>query len=229
MRALMQGRRPVGSVPRGIAFSLMMALAPVAGLSLWSAPASATTLAPLTQAQLVDAADLIVRGKVLSVWVMSNPSGHIVTRALVEVSRSYKGNTEEGTVLTVDSPGGEYLGTLSDIESAARFSTDEDVVLFLNPVYHGAAYSPVGMFLGKYTVRQNPVDGSEMPVRFSVPYSKPYDARFIPHPPVAERVKMVDFEAQILARVAQGWDGQPIPGADPAHLREINRLQPGVK
>jgi hypothetical protein len=208
---------------------MVLGLGPVVASSFWSAPAAATTLAPLTQVQLVDAADLIVRGKVLSVWTMTNPAHHIVTRALVQVSRSYKGGTAEGTVLTVDSPGGEYAGILSDVDAAARYSVDEDVLLFLNPVYSGEVYSTVGMFLGKYTIRQNPADGSEMPVRFSVPYTRSYDARFIPHPPVAERIRLTDFEAQIQSRLDQGWDGQPIPGASSEHLRVINRLQPGVK
>lgn len=208
---------------------MTLGISSVVGLSFWSQPVSATSLAPLTQAQMTDASDSIVRGKVISVWTMTNPAGHIVTRALVQVTHSYKGSVAVGTVIPVDSPGGGYVGILSDVAAAARFSVDEDVFLFLATIYHGTAYTPVGMYLGKYTVRQNPVDGSEMPVRFTIPYTQDYDARFIPHPPAAERIRLEDMVKQVEDRVQAGWDGQPIPGVDPAHLREINRLAPGVK
>ena len=85
------------------------------------------------------------------------------------------------------------------------------------------------MYGGKYTVRINPVDGSEMVVHFSLPYTRVYDARFIPNPPVDQRVALAALESDVRARVALGWDGQPIPGAAPAHLRAINKLQAGVQ
>ena len=191
--------------------------------------AEATTLSPLSTEQMTDAADLIVRGRVISQWVMTNPAGYIVTRALIDVERAYKGDVAVGEVLSVDSPGGDYFGMLANTQLAARFSAGEEVFLFLNRVYHGAGLTPVGMFQGKYSIRQNPADGSDMPVRFTVPYTKPYDARFIPHPPVEERIHLSDLEAAVLQRVGIGWDGQPIPGMSADRLRQINRLQPGVQ
>ena len=56
-----------------------------------------------------------------------------------------------------------------------------------------------------------------------------YDARFIPNPPASERLDVSTLQARVRARVAAGWDGKAIPGADPAHLRQINHLQPGVR
>ncbi len=208
-------------------------LAGVLAFSVLTGPvapvAEATTLAPLSTEQMTDAADLIVRGRVISQWVMTNQAGYIVTRALIEVERAYKGEVSVGEVLSVDSPGGDYFGMMANTESAARFSAGEEVFLFLNRVYHGEGLTPVGMFQGKYSIRQNPVDGSEMPVRFTVPYTKPYDARFIPHPPVEERIHLSDLEATVLQRVEIGWDGRPIPGISADRLRQINRLQPGVQ
>ena len=39
---------------------------------------------------------------------------------------------------------------------------------------------------------------------------------------------MDDMDNRILSRVATGWDGLPIPGADPARLARINTVQQGV-
>ena len=79
------------------------------------------------------------------------------------------------------------------------------------------------------TVRIDPQSGQEMLVRLTVRQDRWYDHNFIPNPPAAERVYVPDLETQVRARVALGWDGQPVPGASEARLREINRLQPGVK
>jgi hypothetical protein len=51
-----------------------------------------------------------------------------------------------------------------------------------------------------------------------------FDHRFIPLPAEANRVSLVDFEDQILEGVADGWDGQPIPGVNSDKLRIINSL-----
>ena len=207
-------------------------LAGALALAVWAAPApeaTATTLAPLTVEQMTDAADLIVRGKVVSQWVMVSPANTVITRTLVQVSRVYKGAVQPGEALAVDTPGGNYFGQIVDPGAAARFSEGEDVLLFLNRIYQGQGLTTVGMFLGKFSVRQNPADGSEMPVRFTVPYAQNFDARFIPHPPAAERIRMEEMEAFVLNRVAVGWDGQPIPGISQERLREINSLQPGVQ
>ena len=54
-------------------------------------------------------------------------------------------------------------------------------------------------------------------------------ARFIPVPPVDQRVTLGTLESRVRARIALGWDGKPIPGASNEHLRAINTVQPGVR
>jgi len=193
------------------------------------ASAHATTVAPLNVDQMTDAADLIVRGVVQDVWTDLDDSGAVVTYASVQVSESLKGYADAGDVLTVESPGGAYGGGVANVELAARYSPGEEVFLFVVEKRFGTSFGTVGMYLGKYSIKQDPLTGRPMVVRFTVPYTRPFDARFIPNPPAAERVTVDMLRAQVAARVAVGWDGKPIPGADPAHLRKINKLQPGVR
>lgn len=199
----------------------------VGAAAAWVSPASATTLAPLTNDQIVDASEVIVRGTVTSVETV-DVRGLVRTYAELDVEKVYKGslNVEH---ITLESLGGTLDGEIFDVHAAARYSVGEEVVAFVNPHPSRGTWGTVGMFLGKYTVRQNPADGTDMVVRFTIPYSQEYDARFVPAPPAAERVSLSAFEAQIKARVELGWDGKPIPGASYERLRSINRLQAGVR
>ncbi|MFZ5478446.1 MAG: hypothetical protein ACOZNI_16880 [Myxococcota bacterium] len=192
-------------------------------------PASATTLAPLTVDQMTDASDVVARGTVEEIWTDLDEHLHVVSFASVRVTEVLKGDALVDDYVVVETPGGVWEGAISLVAEAARYDEGEDVVLFLASKRHGSAWGTVAMSRGKYTVRQNPADGSDMVVRFTQPWDKPFDHRFIPHPPAAERVSLASLESQVRARVALGWDGKPIPGVSADHLRAINRLQPGVK
>ena len=190
------------------------------------APAHATSLAELSVDQMTDAADSVVRGTVTEVWTELDAGGHVWTKAAVAVQEAYK-NGAPGD-LVVEAPGGVYDGAVAEVALAPRYSVGEDVLLFVSEKSPGR-YGTVAMYAGKYTVRVNPTDGSEMVVRFAVPYAQNYDARFIPNPAPALRLGLGTLSEQVRARAALGWDGKPIPGASPEHLRAINKLQTGVK
>lgn len=193
----------------------------------WVAPAQATTLAPLTTNQMTDASDLVVRGTITDVWT-TNVNGKIWTHADLQVERVYKG-AAVGQHITLESLGGQYDGMIAEVALAARYSIGEEVFAFL--VAHPAreTYGTVGMYAGKYTIRVNPADASEMVVRYTLPYRDAYDARFIPNPSADEREALSGLESAVTTRVSQGWDGKPIPGIASDHLRQINRLQAGVQ
>lgn len=203
-------------------------IAVVLGL-LAAGPASATTLAELSVEQMTDAADLVVRGTVADVRTELDEHGHVVTLADVEVSGGLKGSAAAGDYLTVEVPGGVLDGVVAEVLAVPRFDEGEDVLLFLANKRDGAAWGCVGLFQGKYTVKPDPLTGAPIVVRFTVPYARAYDARFLPNPPKAERVSYDALEGRVRARVEAGWDGHSIPGVDDARLREINRLQPGVR
>ena len=222
---------------RGIILAVTLSLGGISFLTTIPS-ASATSLAPLTLDQVTVASDLVIRGTVQSTWTGFNESHRVVTRSLIEITRIYKDPSQTyqvGDVVIVDAAGGEFSGQVYNVDASARYSVGEDTVLFLSSIYHtnagneNAIFSTVGMAMGKYTVRQNPQTGGLMPVQYTVPYEKAYDARFIPAPPIAERVAFESFEQQILDQVALGWDGQPIPGISADRLRTINPLQVGVK
>lgn len=192
----------------------------------WVAPAEATTLAALSTDQMTDASDLVVRGTVTDVWT-TRVDGIVWTRADLQVDRVYKGAATSSHV-TLESLGGQFEGGIADVSLAARYSVGEEVFAFLVAHPARATYGTVGMYTGKYTIRVNPADASEMVVRFTLPYRDAYDARFIPNPAEDQRVSLSGLESAVTSRVSMGWDGKPIPGVSSDHLRQINRLQAGV-
>ena len=209
---------------------LLQHLAILATLSFGAvAPSFATTVAPLSVEQVTDASDLIVRGEVEEMWVEPDTSGRIYTRVLVRVTKVLKGTVEVDDYVTVESAGGTLDGQTMIVDGAPRYSVGEDTLLFLTDKPSRGVYGTVGLNLGKYTVRPDPRNGTPLVVQFHVRPEQTYDARFIPVPPVDQRVTLGTFESRVRARVAAGWDGKPIPGASLEHLRAINTVQPGVR
>jgi len=196
-------------------------------LGLLGGQARATTLSELSVEQMTDASDLVVRGTVTQVFTELDDRGNVWTRAQVEVSEVLKGDHTTRAVL-VDQMGGVHGNSYSVIRWAPRFSQGEEALFFLEELRSGRT-SIVGWYQGKFTLRMDPDAAEPMLVRFTTNQDRPYDHRFIPHPPVQNRVYLSDFTTRVLDRVAEGWDGQAIPGVDPAKLRRINHLQQGVK
>ena len=196
-----------------------------------SAPsAHATTLAALSVDQMVDASDIVATGTVRSVHSEWIGERRIVTYAEIELDGVSKGYADAGDFVTVESPGGVLDdGTMQSVESAARYSVDERVLVFLCEKRHGTSFGTVGMGMGKYTVKQDPLSGQNMIVHFTLPYSQAFDARFVPNPPRDQRVMLQTMTERVEARAELGWDGKPIPGVSDEHLRAINKLQAGVK
>ncbi len=198
----------------------------LAGSSLWLPAAQATTMTPLTIEQMTDASDLVVRAEVTQVWVEEDERGNLRTRAQLEVGRVLKGEDSVNAVL-VDQVGGVLHNQFSPVPFAARFSPGETGIFFLEHTSTGRT-TIVGWSQGKYTLRTQPETGAEMVVRYTVPQDRPYDHRFIPHPPAHQQVLAQDLVDRIQARVDTGWDGRPIPGVESTKLGQINKLQPGV-
>jgi hypothetical protein len=193
----------------------------VLGVLMNSAPAHATTLVELSTPQLVDAADAVIRGKIVEVWTEQDRDGVVWTRAQVAVEHTYKGDASRDAYV-IDQIGGTWGKARTIVHGGARFSVDEKVVLFLEHLGSGKTV-PVGMKQGKYTLRLDPYTRTLIAQRFTPGPNQSYDHRFIPLPPETARFALVDLEQAISDRVASGWDGAPIPGASMERLERINR------
>jgi hypothetical protein len=106
------------------------------------------------------------------------------------------------------------------VEGTARYSPYEDAVFFLSPAGQGL-YTPVGWFLGKYTVRRAPGDDRLSVVRYTAVPETRYDARFLPVP-ATNKLYLDDLLGTVQARLKTGWDGKPIPGISAKNLELIN-------
>lgn len=184
-------------------------------------PAHATSIAQLSVAQLTDASTYIVRGTVKRVWVDTDADGIIWTRAEIAVSSVLKG-PDSPAVLVVESMGGMDGDQQTIVDGMARYSPDEDVLMFLDTIHHGQDLTPVSAFEGKYTVRRAPHDDRPIVVQYTVNPLTVYDARFLPYPAPADRVYLDDMLDSVQTHLKAGWDGQPIPGISADKLRTIN-------
>ncbi len=199
----------------------MLAASPFVAV-MASAPAHATTFAELSLDQMVDAASMVVRGQVLESWSEMDEFGRIWTKSRVRVSTVYKGMDVPAEIV-VDQMGGTYRGIILDVPGRAWFSPDEEAILFLNK-HESGRIGIVQKYMGKYVVRRAPGDDRPYVRTWSQPQDEaiPYDGRFLPHPAPEQRLYADDLVGRIQARVAAGWDGQPIQGLELETLRTIN-------
>jgi hypothetical protein len=207
--------------------AILLVLALVLGTLTLSDTARATSLVELSTEQLVDAADAVVRGKIVEVWSEQDTDGVVWTRAQVAVSHTYKGDTNR-TAYVIDQVGGTWGQARTVVHGSARFSIGEEVVLFLETLGSGRTVT-VGMMQGKYTLRMDPSSQTLLAQQFTPAPAQSYDHRFIPLPKAESRHFLVDLEANINSRVATGWDGQVIPGTSIERLQRINRIHASVE
>ena len=193
----------------------------VAALALGVIPeAHATSIAPISQDQMTDAATYIVRGRIADVWTEVDERGYLWTRAGVEVSHTFKG-PDDPDYLVVDAMGGTMGERRMIVPATARYSVGEDVILFLTPIDFGRKLTTVGMFLGKFNVRRAPGETSQHVMHWQSDDAD-YDGNFLPHPPAEKRFYLDDLVDMIETRLATGWDGKLIPGMTADELRAVN-------
>jgi hypothetical protein len=195
--------------------------AAVAALAVDAAPAWATTIADLSIEQVTDASTYIVQGTVTDVWTEMDDQGYVWTRARLDVSRVLKG-PDSPDELVVDTLGGSFGLSTTWVHGAARFTETEEVLVFLDTIRDGSRYSPVAMNRGKYTIRRAPDDTKKHVMQWESDPRETFDARFLPHPALQDRVYLDEVVAQVQRRLDVGWDGRPIPGLSSEKLRAIN-------
>jgi hypothetical protein len=189
-------------------------------LAASSMPAQATSMVQLSTHQLTDASTAIVRGVVTEVWTEEDEKGLVWTRIQIEVSHTYKGDSKR-TAYIIDQLGGKFGGNVTLLPGVARFSVGEDGLFFLETLPSGRI-TTVGLSQGKYTARLDPYSRELVAQRYAPAPRQTYDHRFIPMPKAGDRLFLSDLVETIESRVAQGWDGKPIPGASQSRLQHIN-------
>ncbi len=116
-----------------------------------AAPASATTVLPVTIDQLARGSDVIVHGVVLASepHTVDGNERHIRTRVVIDVTTLLKG--ARGTKsITLDLPGGNVGDWTMQIPGMPRFAVGEELVVFLERTKRSYAIS--GMSQGKFSV-----------------------------------------------------------------------------
>ena len=189
-------------------------------LASFSAPANATTMVQLSTTQMVDASDAIVRGTITEVWAEEDENGIVWTRAQVEVSHTYKGDSKQKAFI-IDQLGGNFGGNVSTVAGSARFSAGEEGVFFLEHLGSGRT-TTVGLSQGKFTLRLDPYSRELIAQRIAPAPGQKYDHRFLPLPTEAKKLFLTDLEDTIQGRIDVGWDGIQIPGTSMERLRSIN-------
>lgn len=126
----------------------LLALAVAVG----AAPAAALTYVAVPDGRLVDRADAIVRGTVVSNEI-SAQTGRVMTTYELAVERVLKGR-DQGSRLLVRIPGGIDLqkGLAVKIFGTPEFSPGERVLLFLSGSWDGS-YRVLHVFQGAFTAR----------------------------------------------------------------------------
>ena len=182
--------------------------------------AADATMVDLTVDQMVDAANNVVRGTITEVWAEEDANGLIWTRAQLEVTETYKGDSSKRSFV-IDQLGGKFGANISSVDDGVRFSVGEDGIFFLEVLGSGKI-TTVGFYQGKFTVRLDPYSRELIAQRFAPAPHKAYDHRFIPLPADDKRLFLIDLEDTIRNRVKTGWDGTPIPGTSNERLQRLN-------
>lgn len=127
---------------------------PVAGLII-----------PMTLPELVSKSELVVEGVVLATacrW-RDDGSGIIVTDVLFAVEDCYKGEKPDQRLI-VETEGGVIGDIGLIVEDTPIFRTGESAILFLSSPDENGSYRVTNLYNGKYTVVDNVVRETRLPV-----------------------------------------------------------------
>lgn len=111
------------------ALSRLASLLTAMALVLIASVAGATTIIPMSDADLVGSSDLIAMGDVTAVTSGTDADGRIVTRVAVDVARTLKGRVE-GDTIQLTEPGGQVGTRRVVIHGAPEYVVGERVLVF---------------------------------------------------------------------------------------------------
>ncbi|MBY0011624.1 hypothetical protein [Paenibacillus typhae] len=115
----------------------------------------------LDKNQLVNEADAIVKGRVLSQEVQKNFEGFPVTDTTIQVQTVFKGEPGENVEVRVDGGETEDMILVLDEDYIPKFEIDEEVIVFLSadkgdrPDKNDFGYYVVGQSQGNFSLKDN--------------------------------------------------------------------------
>ena len=161
--------------------------------------AAATTFVPLTDAELVRHADLILTGVVQQLETAALDDGRIETRVTLAVGRALKGRVAGGTIVLAE-PGGQVGDRQVWTFGVPEFETGESVLVFVRRRRDGS-FETDNLALGKYHL-----DGRVA-------------ARTVPVPDVRHARRFL----AAIARLAAGDPGRAVGAGEARALRGQTR------
>jgi len=134
---------------------------------LTAAPASATTMVELTEAELTYIADLIVEAEVEAIDAEREDGANwIKTIVTLRLTRVLKGQAIEGDRVLVREWGGSIDGDVTEVSSAPVYTPGERVFVFLEPEERpDAMWRTLGMTQGKFTLIEEADTGRDVMVK----------------------------------------------------------------
>jgi len=141
-------------------------------------PARATVIMPLTDGELVQRAQSIASGRVVSIRSAPVPGGGgVETFVRVAVGEWLRGRLDESEIV-LRMPGGRFGDRFAWVEGSPDFSLGEDVLLLLAGGANGELRT-VGMYQGKLTLSWDAVRGRRIARRQAAPVTlvRPTGAR----------------------------------------------------
>ncbi|CAM4394802.1 hypothetical protein [Paenibacillus typhae] len=115
----------------------------------------------LDKNQLVNEADAIVKGRVLSQEVQKNFEGFPVTDTTIQVQTVFKGEAGETVEVRVDGGETDDMILVLDEDYIPKFEMDEEVIVFLSadkgdrPDKNDFGYYVVGQSQGNFSLKDN--------------------------------------------------------------------------
>jgi hypothetical protein len=131
---------------------------------LMALPAQATSFYPQPFPETVQAAPIIVRGKVgmsYADWNRDDSGGkRIYTFYELQPTEVLKGNLTTSASLNMRELGGQKDGVGLNVPGVSQFERGEDAVIFLKDRNSTGSYEVQGMMMGKYNIQKDS-DGNE--------------------------------------------------------------------
>ncbi len=120
----------------------------------------ATSVAKLTDPDLVRLSSVVAEGRVLEVRSGWTPDRtRIFTTVTIQITNQIKGARPQNGRLVVNMLGGRVGDVVMEIIGQPTFTTGENVIVFLDATR--PQYTPItGLFQGKLTVEQDPGTGA---------------------------------------------------------------------